>query len=59
MSNGEFFSIQGGPVKLFVPYTKTKRKRRDGEGSVSSKRLSTGGEENLRGILIQVDWNHS
>ena len=39
---------KGGPVKLFVPYTKAKRKRRDGEGSVS-KRLSTSGEEALKG----------
>ncbi|XP_065051637.1 deformed epidermal autoregulatory factor 1 homolog [Rhopilema esculentum] len=43
-------SIQkGGPVKLFVPYTKAKRKRRDGEGSVS-KRLSTSGEEALKDL---------
>ena len=35
-------------MKLFVPYTKAKRKRRDGEGSVS-KRLSTSGEEALKG----------
>eukprot|EP00794_Sanderia_malayensis_P012851 gene12851-14173_t len=41
---------KSGPVKLFVPYTKAKRKRRDGEGSVSSKRLSTGGEDNLKDL---------
>jgi len=41
---------RGGPVKLFVPYSKAKRKRRDGEGSVS-KRLSTSGEDALKGRL--------
>ena len=46
-------SQKGGPVKLFVPYTKAKRKRRDGEGSVS-KRLSTSGEDGLKGIYIYI-----